>query len=151
MAVRHGRRTGAPATYAGHRRRDVSTAGAHTSAPMEPQTSSTVTRWIGGERAMPSQLTLFEDARRREGALNRMLPHVAAVDLRRIVGSVDATKAATLTKGFVPRQGRTRAPRYRAVLHAMQADVPLPAIEVYGLCGAYYVVDGHHRVAAARA
>ncbi len=33
----------------------------------------------------------------------------------------------------------------------MHAGTPLPAIEVYGLDGVYYVFDGHHRVAAARA
>src|SRR5207302_8436937 len=43
------------------------------------------------------------------------------------------------------------APRYRSVLTAMCTDVSLPAIEVYALREEYYVLDGHHRVAAARA
>ena len=33
----------------------------------------------------------------------------------------------------------------------MSDGLPLPAIEVYKLGDCYYVLDGHHRVAAARA
>jgi hypothetical protein len=32
----------------------------------------------------------------------------------------------------------------------MLHDIPLPAIEVYQLGNEYYVLDGNHRVAAAR-
>jgi ParB-like chromosome segregation protein Spo0J len=32
----------------------------------------------------------------------------------------------------------------------MEQDAPLPAIEVYQLGERYYVLDGNHRVAAAR-
>ncbi len=34
---------------------------------------------------------------------------------------------------------------------AMRQDEPLPPIEVWAWRGEYYVLDGHHRVAAARA
>jgi hypothetical protein len=96
-------------------------------------------------------LKSFEVTRRHLGALNRLPPQAQAIDVRRIVGSVDGVKAQTLRADFLPRAGRTRAPRYRSVLAAMCQERPLPAIEVYGLGGEYYVLDGHHRVAAARA
>jgi len=93
----------------------------------------------------------FEAARRRAGALNRLPPRLLPIEVRKVVGSVTATKVAMLTREFVPRDGGVRAPRFRAVYTAMQKDIPLPPIEVYALRGKYYVVDGHNRVAAARA
>ncbi len=95
-------------------------------------------------------LKSFEAARRHVGALNRLPPRATTIDMHRIVGSVDGVKAQMLGADFLPRAGRTRAPRYRSVLAAMRQERPLPAIEVYGLGGDYYVLDGHHRVAAAR-
>jgi hypothetical protein len=73
------------------------------------------------------------------------------VELKRIVGSVSQTKIESLTAAFLPRAEGERSARYRSVHTAMIEDVPLPPIEVYALRSRYYVVDGHHRVAAARA
>jgi hypothetical protein len=91
----------------------------------------------------------FEEARQRAGALNRLPPRVVHIAVGCVVGSVDAAKAAGLRPDFLPQQG-THAARYHSVEVAMRDGAPLPAIEVYGLGDAYYVVDGHHRVAAAR-
>ena len=41
--------------------------------------------------------------------------------------------------------------RLGSVLLAMRQGEPLPPIEVYAWRGQYYVLDGHHRVAAAHA
>ena len=98
-----------------------------------------------------SQLKSFTEAQQVEGTLNRLPPRLAVVEVRRIVGSVSQTKVDTLTNAFLLRKGGVNVPRYRSVLAAMRTDVPLPPIEVYALRDAYYVVDGHHRVAAARA
>ena len=97
------------------------------------------------------RLKSFEAARRCAGAWNRRPGRVVPIEVRRVVGSVDEVKRAALTPRFLPRWGGTQAPRYRSVLAAMQAGQALPAIEVYALGEEYYVVDGHHRVAAARA
>jgi hypothetical protein len=91
----------------------------------------------------------FEEARRRAGALTRRPPRVVSIAVSCVVGSVDAAKAARLRRDFLPQQG-THATRYHSVEMAMRDGAPLPAIEVYRLGDAYYVVDGHHRVAAAR-
>jgi len=96
-------------------------------------------------------LKSFDEESGREEGLGRLEPRLLPIEVRRVVGSVSGTKVEGLTKDFLPRQGGANAPRYRAVYTAMQDDTPLPAIEVYALRGKYYVVDGHHRVAAARA
>ncbi len=99
---------------------------------------------------MPA-LKSFDEQIGRAQELTRLAPRLLPIEVRRIVGSVSSTKIDGLTKDFLPRKGGSAAPRYRSVCKAMQDDVPLPAIEVYALRGKYYVVDGHHRVAAARA
>jgi hypothetical protein len=96
-------------------------------------------------------LKSFEAARQCIGAWNRRPVRVASIEVRQIVGSVDEAKRAALTPRFLPRRWGMQARRYRAILAAMCAGRALPAIEVYALGDEYYVVDGHHRVAAARA
>jgi hypothetical protein len=96
-------------------------------------------------------LKSFDATRRCTGAWNQRPVRVASIEVRQIVGSVDEAKRASLTPRFLPRRWGTQARRYRAVLAALCAGRALPAIEVYALGDEYYVVDGHHRVAAARA
>jgi len=93
----------------------------------------------------------FDEARQRDGTLNRLPARLLPIKVRRVVGTVDEVKRASLTRAFLPREGGDRSSRYRSVYEALKADVALPPIEVYALRGDYYVVDGHHRVAAARA
>jgi hypothetical protein len=100
---------------------------------------------------MPKQIKSFDEVSQREGALNRLPPRLMPVELKRIVGSVSRTKVEGLTRAFLPRGEGERSARYRSVYAALSEDVPLPPIEVYALRSRYYVVDGHHRVAAARA
>jgi hypothetical protein len=97
------------------------------------------------------RLKSFEAARRCAGAWTRRPGRVVPIEVRRVVGSVDEVKRAALTPRFLPRRAGSQAPRYRSVLGAMRAGQALPAIEVYALGEEYYVADGHHRVAAARA
>lgn len=78
---------------------------------------------------------------------NALPPRPRAVDVAKIVGTVD--RCDTLTPTFLPKKERERSTRFRRVLRAMQNDIPLPPIEVYQVQRDYYVVDGHHRVAAA--
>ena len=98
-----------------------------------------------------ARLKSFAEAQQRMGALNRRPPRVVPIAVRRIVGSVDDNQIAALRPNFLPRRYGDQDSRYQSVYQALNADVPLPAIEVYALGDAYYVVDGHHRVAATRA
>ena len=66
-----------------------------------------------------------------------------------IVGSVDGA-SQLFDRDFRPVSDRARA-RLSSILVAMRQGEPLPPIEVWQWRGEYYVLDGHHRVAAARA
>src|SRR4029453_13851996 len=66
-----------------------------------------------------------------------------------IVGSVDGA-SQLFDRSFRPVSDRARA-RLGSILVAMREGQPLPPIEVWAWRGEYYVLDGHHRVAAARA
>src|SRR3954468_15130466 len=100
----------------------------------------------------------FKAARRRrraealvvhdQRALARRTPRgnsVREIPLERIVGTFDAGRARDFDGGFRP-EARTR----RRWLSVWRADTT-PPITVMELCGAYVVVDGHHRVSVARA
>jgi hypothetical protein len=65
------------------------------------------------------------------------------------VGSVDGA-SQLFDRSFRPVSKRARA-RLGSILVATRQGEPLPPIEVYAWHGQYYVLDGHHRVAAARA
>lgn len=65
-----------------------------------------------------------------------------------IVGSVG--RSHELASDFLPLRRRKGDDRYGRVLQAVQQGAGLPPIDVYKLGGRYYVLDGHHRVAAAR-
>jgi hypothetical protein len=66
-----------------------------------------------------------------------------------IVGSVDGA-SQLFDRNFRPLSEGAHA-RLGSVLVAMRQGEPLPPIEVWAWHGEYYVLDGHHRVAAARA
>jgi hypothetical protein len=70
------------------------------------------------------------------------------IPVARIVGSVDGA-AQLFDRNFRPVSDRARA-RLGSVLVAMRQGKPLPPIDVWAWRGDYYVLDGHHRVAAAR-
>ena len=69
--------------------------------------------------------------------------------LRDIVGATDGADGK-FDRDFLPTDERSR-PRFQAIAIALRQGRELPPIEVYRLHGRYYVADGHHRVAAARA
>ncbi|HET6318472.1 MAG TPA: ParB N-terminal domain-containing protein [Chloroflexota bacterium] len=82
--------------------------------------------------------------------MRRHLPRVETVDTQRIIGSV--SRAHEVRRDFrPPRRSRRRSDnqRYDSIVRAMQRGRELPPIELYRLGDDYYVVDGHHRVAAA--
>jgi hypothetical protein len=71
------------------------------------------------------------------------------IPLREIVGATDGADGK-FDRDFLPTDERSRW-RFQAIVVALREGRALPPIEVYRLHGRYYVSDGHHRVAAARA
>jgi ParB-like nuclease domain len=76
-------------------------------------------------------------------------PGELEIPIRDIVGAVDSA-AGKFDRDFLPTDERSRW-RFLEIVLALREGEALPPIEVYRLHGHYYVSDGHHRVAAARA
>jgi hypothetical protein len=96
-----------------------------------------------GPSSLPSLREVMHDYQHLRDAGEQFIP------IASIVGSVDSA-SQLFDRNFRPVSDRTRA-RLGSVLVAMRQGEPLPPIEVYVWRGGYYVLDGHHRVAAARA
>ena len=64
-----------------------------------------------------------------------------------IVGSVG--RADNLRADFRPHRWRENA-RYHTMLDLMERGATLPPVSLYELLSEYYILDGHHRVGAAR-
>jgi ParB-like nuclease domain len=76
-------------------------------------------------------------------------PSEQDIPIRDIVGAMDGADGK-FDRHFLPTDERSRT-RFQAIATALRRGDELPPIEVYRLHGHYYVSDGHHRVAAARA
>jgi len=91
----------------------------------------------------------FADDAARTGPVAPRSLGLRTVEVARIVGSVG--RAAELDESFrVPSRTRVERQRYERILAAMERGDPLPPVVLYKLGYGYYVVDGNHRVAAAR-
>ena len=97
----------------------------------------------GGRSTLPLLQEVSDEQRQLREAGEQFIP-VAS-----IVGSVDGA-SQLFDRNFRPVSDRARA-RLSSVLVAMRQGEPFPPIEVWAWRGEYYVLDGHHRVAAARA
>jgi nucleotide-binding universal stress UspA family protein len=98
-----------------------------------------------------SPLQSFTEAAARAGTLTRRPPRYQAVEVNRIIGSLD--RVHELGADFRPHRRARRngdEQRLERIRRAMERGEHVPAIELYQLGFGYYVVDGHHRVAAAR-
>lgn len=87
----------------------------------------------------------LDEATRRLRAFEQRYVGVRPIPLDRIVGTVSRTR--DFDREFLPR--RRVEERWRRVERAFP-EGDFPPIQVYQLGDAYFVVDGHHRVAIAR-
>lgn len=91
----------------------------------------------------------FDAEAARAGVSSRMPLGVRPIRLKRIVGS--AGKAEKLGLNFLPLGSGPAAGHYRTIHRLMKEGNDLPPITVYQIGPRYFVVDGHTRVAAAKA
>jgi len=68
------------------------------------------------------------------------------VEVEKIAGSVD--RYDDFTRAFLPLRGEDS--RHQRIVKAMEKGEVLPPVKLYKLGDVYFVVDGHHRVAAAK-
>jgi nucleotide-binding universal stress UspA family protein len=104
----------------------------------------------GGRPPRTSPLRSFHEDAERVGVLTRRKLGIRTIETSRIVGSVG--RHQELGPDFRPPPRSRRRPdedRLRSIVRAMQEGVEMPPIEVYKLGFGYYVLDGHHRLAAA--
>jgi len=96
----------------------------------------------------PAVRNFAEDAARAGPVAPRSLD-VRTVEVARIIGSVG--RAGELDNNFrINDRRREEDQRFQRVLKAMEDGVSLPPVVLYKLGYGYYVLDGNHRVAAAK-
>jgi uncharacterized ParB-like nuclease family protein len=88
----------------------------------------------------------FTEVQRRLGLVDQSYVGVRPIPVDRILGSLDRT--VDFDRDFRPRSSRLES-RLRSLREAYPAG-DFPPITVYEVGGAYFVVDGHHRVALSR-
>jgi hypothetical protein len=93
-----------------------------------------------------NELLSFDEVSHRLGLINRRYVGVRPIETDRIIGSLDRSRS--FDRRFRPRRGESKR-RLDGLLRAFP-DGDFPPISVYEVGGAYFVSDGHHRVALAR-
>jgi hypothetical protein len=89
----------------------------------------------------------YEDVIAAAGYVSERDVGFAVVPLENVVGSLD--RPHDYDRRFRPTSGKTRA-RWERISAAYRSGQELPPIKVRRVGDMYFVVDGHHRVSAAR-
>src|SRR5205085_7503151 len=95
-------------------------------------------------------LRSFQEDADRAGALTQRKLGLRTIETSRIVGSVG--RSQELGPDFRPpvrRRRRIDEERFRKITRAIETGAEMPPIDVHKLGFGYYVLDGHHRLAAA--
>jgi nucleotide-binding universal stress UspA family protein len=104
----------------------------------------------GGEAPASTRVRSFNDDLALAGPVAPVTIGLREVPVDRIVGSVG--RARELGADFIPLNAKRREDeRFSRLRKAMLDGAALPPIKLYKLGYNYYVLDGHHRVAVARA
>lgn len=97
-------------------------------------------------RREPTLLLPFDWVRKNVGTKAWRYKGLQEVEVEKIVGSVN--RYQDFDRAFFPVHGAS--PRLRQIEDAWRSGEILPPIKLYQIGDAYFVEDGHHRVAAAR-
>jgi len=100
-----------------------------------------------GDTAENGSIKSFVDNQQKEEAYDERHLGVQAVPLDKIVGSVG--RYMDFNRQFRLRKDRPSA-RFESVKEAFENKVVLPPIILYQIKNEYYVLDGNHRVSAAK-
>lgn len=102
---------------------------------------------LRGKSAGDGAPATFQDLQNSLRAHNRVRRGIRVVDTDKIVGSVGRSK--DFDRHFLPLRGST-GERWKRVDVAFHRSEDLPPVTLYKLDGAYFVLDGNHRVSVAR-
>jgi hypothetical protein len=94
-----------------------------------------------------NRLLSFDDVRRELVADNRLYRGTKVVEVEEIVGSLGRWR--DFDRSFLPARA-SMGQRWKRIDRAFHRAEDLPPVELYEIGGAYFVVDGHHRVSVAR-
>lgn len=94
-----------------------------------------------------SEAKCFCEVQDCDASFNRIDRGVCSVPLKQIVGSVG--KCLDFDSQFTPKS-HVAADRLTNIKQAMREGKPIPPIKLYKIKDEYYVLDGNHRIAAAR-
>jgi DNA-binding Lrp family transcriptional regulator/uncharacterized ParB-like nuclease family protein len=95
----------------------------------------------------PSEAKAFETVQQETGACDPKDRGIRSVDLARIAGSIGRYQDFD---SYFQLKGHMPVDRLKRIKEAMRLGKPLEPIKLYQIKDAYYVLDGNHRVAAAK-
>ena len=93
-------------------------------------------------------LLKFDDIKKQLGVVNQSHQSLEYINIDKIIGSVGRYK--DFDRNFLPKNDSDME-RWTGVRMAMTSMTGVPPIEVYQIGDVYFVLDGNHRVSAARA
>ncbi len=94
----------------------------------------------------PDPLLALDEVREKLQLYEQWYVGIQTIPVEKVIGSVD--RAADFDRAFLPRRSSMEE-RWRRVESAFQAQA-FPPIVVFKVDDAYFIEDGHHRVAIAR-
>src|SRR5918993_2330869 len=107
--------------------------------------------FIGGLKARfvgdRDRLLSFDEVRKARGPDNRFYLGRKVVEVSKIVGSVG--RHEEFDHNFMPAKS-SLSYKWKRVDRALRRGVELPAVSLYKIGDAYFVVDGNHRVSVSR-
>jgi len=95
----------------------------------------------------PNLLLPFDEVAGKLHLRRSLYRGLRTVEVRRIVGSVD--KPEDFDRAFRPLRPDSRQ-RWARIHRAMQAEEAIPPVQLYQVGQTFFVLDGHHRISAAR-
>ena len=99
------------------------------------------------ETDAPSEVKSFKDQQKKEAAFDARDRGVRTVPLSRIVGSVGRYQDFDSRFRF---KHNMSSERLQWITEAMRQGRPLGPVELYQIKDDYYVLDGNHRISAAK-
>lgn len=96
----------------------------------------------------PNQLQSFGARQESEQAYDSVSRGTSLVPLERIVGSVGRYR--DFDSQFNPLRDHSGSERHQAIVEKMRQGRALPPVSLYQIKDDYFILDGHHRVMAAK-